>query len=52
MDIYQNLPSPFQLIDFLTDRGFEFVTFYPFHYLRGKAAWTDAVFAHKTLVRA
>jgi FkbM family methyltransferase len=51
VDIYENLPSPFQLIDFLADRGFEFVTFYPFHYLRGKVAWTDALFAHRTLVR-
>ena len=49
-DMYKNLPGVHDIFKFLTDRGFVFVSFYSMHYQRNLASWTDALFAHESLI--
>lgn len=42
--LYQGMPRIDELYRFISDQGFELVSFYKFYYLNGRAGWTDALF--------
>jgi FkbM family methyltransferase len=42
--LYQGIPRIDEIYRFISDQGFELVSFYKFHYLNGRAGWTDALF--------
>jgi FkbM family methyltransferase len=44
--LYERLPQPHEVLKFVADFGFELVSFYQFHHLNNRAAWTDALFVH------
>ena len=44
--LYMNMPRVDEIYRFIADQGFELVSFYQFHYLNDRAAWTDALFVH------
>jgi FkbM family methyltransferase len=43
-DMYKNSPSLDHIYRYLIDQGFLLVSFYDFHYQKGLASWTDALF--------
>jgi FkbM family methyltransferase len=45
-DMYKGLPSVDEIYSFLTEQGFNLVSFYQFQYQHPRAAWTDALFAN------
>jgi FkbM family methyltransferase len=45
-DMYKGLPSVEEIYTFLTEHGFNLVSFYQYHYQHPKAAWTDALFVN------
>jgi len=42
--LYEDMTRVDEIFRFITDQGFELVSFYKFYYLRGRAGWTDALF--------
>jgi FkbM family methyltransferase len=50
--MYESLPRLDEIYRYLVDRGFSLVTFYRFCYQRGRAGWTDALFAAETKLGA
>jgi FkbM family methyltransferase len=44
--LYEGLPRMDVVCGYIADQGFELVSFYKFHYLNGRAGWTDALFIH------
>ena len=42
--LYQDIPRMDEIYRFISDQGFELVSFYKFYYLNGRAGWTDALF--------
>jgi FkbM family methyltransferase len=42
--LYQGIPRIDEIYRFISDQGFELVSFYKFYYLNGRAGWTDALF--------
>ena len=42
--LYRGIPRMDEIYRFISDQGFELVSFYKFHYLNGRAGWTDALF--------
>jgi len=46
-DMYKGLPGVDEIYTFLTERGFNLVSFYQYHYQHPGAAWTDALFVNK-----
>ena len=51
-EIYQGLPPFTEIYDFLTSQDFLLVSFYQFHYTKKLAGWTDALFVHKSYIKA
>lgn len=47
-DMYEDLPSFVEVLDFLESREFRLVSFYRFHYQELLASWTDALFVSKS----
>jgi Methyltransferase FkbM domain len=43
-NMYKGLPRFDEMYGFMADRGFCLVSFYTFHYLHDRVAWTDALF--------
>ena len=50
--LYEGQPRADAVLAHLWDRGYDLVTFYGQHYRRGRAAWTDALFAHRSALPA
>jgi FkbM family methyltransferase len=46
--LYQHIPRLDELYAFISDRGFDLVSFYKMHFVNGKAGWTDALFTRTT----
>jgi hypothetical protein len=44
--LYQGMPRMDEIYRFISDQGFELVSFYTFYYLNERAGWTDALFIH------
>ena len=44
--MYQGIPPMDEIYRFISDQGFELVSFYTFYYLNERAGWTDALFIH------
>src|SRR5262249_16340388 len=42
--LYEGIPRPDEIYRFISDHGFELVSFYKFYYVNGRAGWTDALF--------
>jgi FkbM family methyltransferase len=42
--MYQGIPPMDEIYRFISDQGFELISFYKFYYPNGRAGWTDALF--------
>ena len=49
-DMYENAPKIDDIFRFLTGNDFVFITYYPMQYRQNRPYWTDALFAHKSLI--
>lgn len=46
-DMYNGLPPPCEILEFLREIGCDLVSFYPFHHQQSVASWADALFVHR-----
>ena len=50
--LYKDLPPVDEILRFVSERGFELVSFYKLCYLNGRVGWTDALFVQPHFLRA
>ena len=49
-NMYYNLPPYYEIFEFLFKKKFHLIAFYDMYYQKNLASWTDALFAHETLI--
>lgn len=50
-NLYEDQPSPYRFLDFLSQNGFKLVSFYNVQYLDGVLGWCDVLFVHRSALK-